>query len=941
MRLLRGVIPLLTTAFASGLYAQPAEISVRMDLALQDAAQANSTIKAYVMLNDQVDVTSLDQQLYTEKASLKDRVYIVLTALREKADETQYRLLNRLADLPADQVPNVTSLWIVNMLLIEAKAEVYYELMKHGDVAIMDVVPEPNWDRPVAEGPASASIPGGVEPGIEAINARKMWEQGYDGTGRLVMGIDSGVNGNHPAVAGKWRGNSVPASEAWLGSGSFPNDCDGGSHGTHTIGTMTGFDPVTADTIGVAPGAEWIASGALCGNVTRIQAFQWALDPDNNPATTSDMPDAIGCSWWDPNGGVCASNIYINVLNTLEAAGIAVIFSAGNSGPGTSTITRPKNTNTTLVNFWATGALNGNDPNLTIANFSSRGPSTCGSTGSLLIKPEASAPGVAVRSATGTSGYGTKNGTSMAAPHVVGAIALLRQAFPNKTGYELKLALYNTARDLGVPGEDNDYGMGIIDVWAAFLSMAGPLAAENFTAYSDYLNPTEIQLSWIDPELAASGDSLVSGAYTMLLYRDGELLDSVASDVETFLDTGLTSGTSYRYSLRAVVDSLGVLGDIATTQWTAGGARQPSMAVDFEVAGHPGFVEMTWKNPSTNIDGTPLVDFAGINIYRDGELYGSLARSTSDTSASEYTNFTPTESGYYTYHISAFDDETPTNESPPSPVLTTPRVAPLGDQLSLAGIPNPALWRSFNVEINDRAVGPGGSATYAVNLNGTPFGTDTLELRPTDTRFLDNQNASISFRYQPQGSGNAPEQDDSLRVYFKNDLGEWYMVSGYAGSTVVPFVQEIISLDSVDTGAGSIFHENFQVRFVSRGGAGNFPNDNWFLNTFYISGPPTGIDNPDEAAPLRFMVSANYPNPFNPSTTIDFQLPQRSDVELTIFNTLGQKIRSLVTGSVAAGTHSVIWNGQDESGQGVASGIYIYRFTSGDYQRINKMILMK
>ncbi|MEM8909492.1 MAG: S8 family serine peptidase, partial [Bacteroidota bacterium] len=110
----------------------------------------------------------------------------------------------------------------------------------------------------------------------------------------------------------------------------------------------------------------------------------------------------------------------------------------------------------------------GNSTNLPIANFSSRGPSTCGGMNSLLIKPEVSAPGVNVRSCGLDGTYNQKSGTSMAAPHVCGAILLLKEAFPELTGTELKLALYFSCTDLGAVGEDNTYGMGIIDVEAAF-----------------------------------------------------------------------------------------------------------------------------------------------------------------------------------------------------------------------------------------------------------------------------------------------------------------------------------------------------------------------------------------------------------------------------------------------------------------------------------------
>jgi hypothetical protein len=159
------------------------------------------------------------------------------------------------------------------------------------------------------------------------------------------------------------------------------------------------------------------------------------------------------------------------VLSALEAAGIANVFSAGNEGPEASTITAPHNINTDTLNSFTVGALNGNVSSLPITNFSSIGPSSCSGSGSLLIKPEVSAPGQQVRSCTLDGSYGSKNGTSMAAPHVSGAVLLLKEAFPELTGKDLLRVIYHTCTDLGEVGEDNTYGMGVINVLEAFNSL--------------------------------------------------------------------------------------------------------------------------------------------------------------------------------------------------------------------------------------------------------------------------------------------------------------------------------------------------------------------------------------------------------------------------------------------------------------------------------------
>ena len=156
-------------------------------------------------------------------------------------------------------------------------------------------------------------------------------------------------------------------------------------------------------------------------------------------------------------------------MNAIEAAGIANIFSGGNSGPNNSSVNSPQRINTSEVNTFCVGSVNGNLPfPHPISNFSTTGPSQCSGAGSLAIHPEVVAPGQNVRSAWDQNNYNTISGTSMAAPHVSGSILLLKEAFPYLSGEDLLWALYLSAVDLGIPGEDNIYGMGMIDVYAAF-----------------------------------------------------------------------------------------------------------------------------------------------------------------------------------------------------------------------------------------------------------------------------------------------------------------------------------------------------------------------------------------------------------------------------------------------------------------------------------------
>jgi hypothetical protein len=102
------------------------------------------------------------------------------------------------------------------------------------------------------------------------------------------------------------------------------------------------------------------------------------------------------------------------------------------------------------------------------------------------------------------------------------------------------------------------------------------------------------------------------------------------------------------------------------------------------------------------------------------------------------------------------------------------------------------------------------------------------------------------------------------------------------------------------------------------------------------------IEKPDDSQkPKTFQVRQNFPNPFNPLTTIEYELPQYSHVRLEIYNLLGQKITTLADNHQPAGRYHLIWNGRDSHGNNVASGIYFYQLTAGDIIQVKKMVLAR
>ena len=486
-RIVLASVVLFALAVALGATAFAGEIEPHFATYLQTLGE-NDFASAIVYLKDHPNVEALDDGLKAEKASLRVRHEKVVTALKDAAGRSQPAILNYLGTKQiAGSVRGYTPYWVLNLVVVSATKAEIEKIAKRGDVEAI----EANFKAvPITDvtgaylGSPTAGV--GVTKSLKAINADRVWrEMGITGVGSLIGGLDTGVDGTHPALSARWRGNTEPWQECWrdaLGGGTH-SPSDGGGHGTHTMGTMCGVNPATGDTVGVAFGALWIADNAINQGVGPefdndvLDAFQWFADPDGNPATTDDVPDVVQNSWGiDGRFGYDYTDCdyrWQMAIENCEAAGIVVTFSAGNEGPSPQSLRSPGTIcKSPTVNF-SVGAVDCESYNwpYPIASFSSRGPSDCDG---VTIKPEVCGPGVNVYSCYPGGGYTYMSGTSMAGPHIAGVVALMRQANPNADVATIKTILMNTARDLGSAGEDNSYGWGIIDAYAAVQALTTP-----------------------------------------------------------------------------------------------------------------------------------------------------------------------------------------------------------------------------------------------------------------------------------------------------------------------------------------------------------------------------------------------------------------------------------------------------------------------------------
>jgi serine protease AprX len=433
-------------------------------------------------------------------------------ALNTKDEKATY-VFNQLKDMAAHSQKNVIaflqsekatyqSLFIVNAIRTEGTQELIHALAERSDVAKILGNSPMSFAKPVEELPATDDSRSAIEWGIDMINANDVWDMGFRGQGVTVGGEDTGYDWTHPALKKQYRGyiavgdtNTVDHNYAWhdaihsispLSPDSLnpcgldvKEPCDDYGHGTHTMGTMIGLDG--DNEIGVAPEAKWCA----CRNMERgngspftyLECFQWFLAPTDlnnenpNPALA---PHVINNSWGCPPSEGCDSTnweILDMAVNNLRLAGTVVVVSAGNSGSGCSSVNDPASI---FQNSFSVGAT---APNDTIAGFSSRGPVNVDGSGRL--KPNVSAPGVWVRSCIPGGQYAIYSGTSMAGPHVVGAVALMISANPDLAGkvdiieniLEQTAVPKTTDQMCGdVPGSEipnNTYGYGRIDVLEA------------------------------------------------------------------------------------------------------------------------------------------------------------------------------------------------------------------------------------------------------------------------------------------------------------------------------------------------------------------------------------------------------------------------------------------------------------------------------------------
>lgn len=451
-----------------------------------------------VVLQEQADVSAA--ATLPSKAEKGRLVYETLTAV---ARRSQAPILAQL------QAQNIVyqRFWLVNMIAVRGNRQLVEQLAQREDVAHIYANSEVALQLLPTEQADIERALQAIEWNIELVNAPDVWQAGVTGEGVVIGGQDTGYRWDHPGLINAyrgWDGATADHDYNWhdaihSGGGSCGADsaepCDDHGHGTHTMGMMVGNDldpadaawPAAADNaVGMAPGAEWIGCRNMnVGNGTPasyIECYEFFVAPypiGGDPMTDGDptkAPHVINNSWSCPVAEGCAADTLLTAVQNVVSAGIVTVHAASNDGPGCGSVTEPA---ATYDESFSVGATTSSD---TIADFSARGPSAFDNG----LKPDISAPGSNIRSTTRSGNYGSSSGTSMAAPHVAGLVALIISARPELAGQvnQLETLIQNTAVPLttneGCGGDgptdvpNHTYGYGRIDAATAVGTVLTP-----------------------------------------------------------------------------------------------------------------------------------------------------------------------------------------------------------------------------------------------------------------------------------------------------------------------------------------------------------------------------------------------------------------------------------------------------------------------------------
>jgi serine protease len=754
------------------------------------------------------------------------------------------------------------------------------------------------------------------------INMPAAWDQST-GSGVTVAVIDCGVAyetygayTKAPDLAGT---TFVPGYD-FINGDSHPNDdC---AHGTHVCGTIA---QTTNNSLGVA---------GIAYNCSIMPVK--VLDSDGYGTYTA---IANGITFAADNGakvlnlslgGASSSSTLQNAVIYAYNLGCTIVCAAGNAG--TSAPQYP-------AAYTQSISVSAVRYDKTYTWYTSHGSAVdiCAPGGDLNVDQNGDGyvDGVLQQTHDGTNygsfGYYFYEGTSMACPHVAGLAALLiAKNGGTMTPAEVRAALQNTAEDLGSAGWDQYYGYGLIDADAALQSISTsnpPVAAFSGTPTSGFApltvnftdastnNPTSWSWTFGDGGTSTAQNPshvyTAAGTYTVTLTAT----NAYGSDSET--KTGYITVTTCVAPVAAFVGSP----TSGTAPLTVGFTDQSTNS--------PTSWSWSFGDGGTSTSQNPSHQYTAAGTYTVTLSVSNSCGSDDEVKASYITVTAPTQS------CDDFADGSISNWG-----------NSLGTWTATGG-----YMKGNSTTLNARRTSPFGSFSTATITCDVRMNTGQTQRKAriifgytdgNNYRYVEGDDVSNAWRICERISGSNYTRRSISRSI---SSATWYSVTVTAASD-----------GNVLVAVGGVSIGSYKFSAVKSGLVGcgynrsNSDFDNFCVGSSvsmaFSDGELLTQGNEEElqkdaTLPSTFSVDQNFPNPFNPSTTINFYLPSASQVKVEVFNIMGQLVKMLADESLSEGPHSVEWNATNDAGEKVASGIYFYRVTAGDMTQTKKMLLMK
>jgi len=964
-------------------------------------------LEVIVYLKEDLDIQALDNSLRLAAAGEKRRHSEMIGAMLASAEKTQAPLLEILENAKkSGDVLSYRAFWINNCVAFTGRAAFISALSARDEIERMTHDRVYSRSDPVEHSTEIFSL---LDPDslralsypIQTLGLDLIWDLGLTGKGILVCAIGSGIDGRHPLLWPKWRGNNGgTAAESWfdpVDGTTFPFDDEPNTptHGTGVMGIMVAGER----SLGVAYEAQWIGAKIFDNqNLTdegrsttkdswMISAFQWAADPDGNPETTVDVPDVINNSWGtvgEYNEDICRQVVW-RLLDRVEATGAVVVFSAGNEGPEPWTIGSPASRADSPLNAFAVGAVDSGD---WIAPFSSRGPSACDSAS---IKPNVCAPGSRIVTIIGSpyqSSLMQVDGTSFASPYVAGIIALMKQANPLLAPDEIKQLIIDTAVDYGTPGPDYAYGYGVIRPVSIFNQLVLPDSPFLYTKRVD-----------LDDQDGGNGNGYLEQGerihLTVPVFNSGVDVSGVSGMIRTshsgveLIDSTASFGNISQFGGRSNDDDPFVFDILPEAESgsqllfyldlsSADDSFHQTLQVTLPIA--PAVEGMANHDAGSFLLSITNYGQFGGNIGRTSAGYGlrypkdapytmlyrgALVLGTSSLKVSDGIkdfDFAPGPGG----PIKVYNDNQRADQMTVGYIRekTEGSLNAIGVRIKQTTL----TWREhpdndfviFEYQIHNPH--PAAINNLYVGLYADWDIPDSL---PSRNAVGYVETMKLGYIYNPQepqfGYGGLALISDH-RVSGHRAVSNWrYIHENYSDNVAFAFMSGGLAhaaSDSLEdwsqilaTGPHSIQPgDTLTLAWALLAGddladltANTQAARNKYQSSLLLASGDRPDSRPPPPLPKAYYLAQNVPNPFNPSTTISYSLPQGASqhVRLTVFDLRGRKIAEPVDRVQPGGTYSVTWHGRDSRGRPVPSGVYFYRLEAGDFMAVRKMVVLK